>query len=93
MKNLQISFLTKLTPYIRILAQYTPYTCEVGFQSVFQQFESITEDEVSSIIHNMSSKSHELDAIPTTLLKQILPDVIRVIMKIVNISLTTGAFS
>ena len=41
----------------------------------------------------MSSKSCELDAIPTTLLKQILSDVIRVITKIVNISLTTGAFS
>ena len=41
----------------------------------------------------MSSKSCELDAIPTTLLKQILPDVIGVITKIVNISLTTGAFS
>ena len=41
----------------------------------------------------MSSKSCELDAIPTTLLKQILPDVIRVITNIVNISLTTGAFS
>ena len=53
----------------------------------------MTEDEVSSIIHNMSSKSCEHDAIPTTLLKQILPDVIGVIMKIVNISLTTGAFS
>ena len=86
-------FLDKINTISQDLVQYTPYTCEVGFQSGFQQFESMTEDEVSSIIHNMSSKSCELDAIPTTLLKQILPDVIRVIMKIVNISLTTGAFS
>ena len=41
----------------------------------------------------MSSKSCECDVVPTTLLKQILPDVIRVITKIVNISLTTGASS
>ena len=86
-------FLDKVSTICQDLAQYTPYTCEVGFQSGFQQFESVTEDEVSSIIHNMPSKSCECDAIPTTLLKQILPDVIGVITKIVNISLTTGAFS
>ena len=86
-------FLDKITTIHQDLAQYTPYTCEVGFQSGFKQFESMTEVEVSGIIHNMSSKSCELDAIPTTLLKQILPDVIGVITKIVNISLTTGAFS
>ena len=86
-------FLDKINTICQDLAQYIPYTCDIGFQSGFQQFESMTEDEVSSIIHNMSSKSCELDAIPTTLLKQILPDVIRVVTKIVNISLTTGAFS
>ena len=86
-------FLDKIKTIHQNLTQYTPYTCEVGCESDFQQFEPMTEDEVSSIIHNMSSKSCELDAIPTTLLKQILPDVIKVISKIVNISLTTGAFS
>ena len=86
-------FLDKIYTICQALAQYNPYTCEVGFQPGFQQFESMTEDEVSSIIHNMSSKSCELDAIPTTLLKQILPDVTGVIMKIVYISLTTGALS
>ena len=86
-------FLDKINTIHQDLAQYIPYTCEIGCQSGFQQFESMTEDEVSSIIHNMSSKSCELDAIPTTLLKEILPDVIRVIMKIVNISLIIGAFS
>ena len=86
-------FLDKINTIHQDLVQYTPYTCEAGCQSTFQQFELMTEDEVSSIIHNMSSKSCELDAIPTTLLKQILPDVIRVITKIINMSLTTGAFS
>ena len=86
-------FLDKINTIHQNLVQYTLYTCEVGCQSGFQQLESMTEDEVSSIIHNMSSPSCELDAIPTTLLKQILPDIIRVITKIANISLTTGAFS
>ena len=86
-------FLDKITTIHHDLAQYTPHTCEVRNQSGFQQFESITEVEVPSIIYNTSSKSCELDAIPNTLLKQILPDVIGVINKNVNISLTTGAFS
>ena len=75
------------------LAQYTPYTCEVKCHSCFQQFEPITEAEVSKIIYNMCSKSCKLDVILTTLLKQILPDVIRVITEIINLLLTTGAFS
>ena len=62
-------FLDKINTIHQDLAQYTPYTCEVGFQSGFQQPESMTEDEVSSIIHSMSSKSCEIDAIPTSLLK------------------------
>ena len=86
-------FLDKITTICQDLAQYTPYTYEVRNQSGFQQFESMTEVEVSSIIYNISSKSCELDASPTTLLKQILLDVIGVITKIVNITLTTGAFS
>ena len=86
-------FLDKITTINHDLAQYTTYTCEVRNQSGFQQFESMTEVEVSNIIYNMCSKSCELDAIPTILLKQILPDVIGVITKIINLSLTTGAFS
>ena len=76
-----------------ILHNILPLPMRVRNQSGFKQFESMTEVEVSSIITNMCSKSCELDVIPTTLLKQILPDVIEVITKIVKLSLTTGAFS
>ena len=86
-------FHDKITTICQDLAQYTPYTCEARNQSGFQQFEAMTEGEVFSIIYNMSAKSCELDAIPTPLIKQILPDVIGVITKFVNISLTTGVFS
>ena len=40
----------------------------------------------------MQSKHCELDAIPTTMLKQLLPDCISVITKIVNLSLDQGLF-
>ena len=35
-------FLDKITTIHQDLAQYIPYTCEAGFQSGFQQFESMT---------------------------------------------------
>ena len=41
----------------------------------------------------MKSKSCELDDIPTNILKQMLPQVIRLITKIVNLSLEEGVFS
>ena len=86
-------FLNKITTICHDLAQYTPYTFEVESHSRFQQVESMTEAEVSSIIYNTCSKSCELDIITTTLLKQILPDIIGVITKIVNLSLTTEVLS
>ena len=69
-------FLDKIKTIHHDPAQYTPYTSEVKNHSSFQQFESMTEAEVSSIIYNMCSKAFELDVILTTLLKQILPDII-----------------
>ena len=72
-------FLDKIRTIWQDLAQYTSYTCEVKCHSCFQQFEPMTEAEVSKIIYNMCSKSCELDAFLTTLLKQILADVIGLI--------------
>ena len=57
------------------------------------RFAPMTEKEVSTVIASLKSKSCELDAIPTTILKKMLPDVIPLITKIVNISLTDGCFS
>ena len=86
-------FLDKITTINQDLAQYTPYTCEVKCPSCFQQFEPMTEAEVSKIIYNMGSKSCKLDAIQMTLLKQMLPDVIGAVTKTVNLLLTTKVFS
>ena len=52
----------------------------------------MTEKQVSVVIASLKSKSCELDAIPTTILKKMLLDVIPLITKIVNISLTDGCF-
>ena len=51
-------------------------------------FAPMTEKQVSVVIASLKSKSCELDTIPTTILKKMLPDVIPLITKIVNFSLT-----
>ena len=55
------------------------------------RFAPMTEKQVGVVIASLKSKSCELDAIPTTILKKMLPDVIPLITKIVNLS--DGCFS
>ena len=51
------------------------------------------EDEVAKIIMGMASKSCESGLVPTTLLKDILPQVIRPVTEIINTSLEFGIFA
>ena len=57
------------------------------------KLEPLMEDEVTKIIMGMASKSCESDPVPTTLLKEILPQVIKPITKIINTSLELGIFA
>ena len=57
------------------------------------KFDWVTESEVARCIRSMASKSCELDAIPTTTLKQVLDTVIGPITSIVNVSLEKGIFA
>ena len=47
--------------------------------------------DIKSIVRSMASKSCELDAIPTTLFKVILPHIIDTLVKIINASLEQEA--
>ena len=53
----------------------------------------MTTEEVARLISSMTTKSCELDAIPTSVLKQITPSILHIITKIINISLTQGIFA
>ena len=53
----------------------------------------MTEEEIKAIVSSLATKSCELDAIPTKLLKEILPAVLPVITRIVNLSLERGTFA
>ena len=52
----------------------------------------MTTKEVDRLISSMATKSCEVDAILTSVLKQITPCILQIITKIINISLTWGIF-
>ena len=53
----------------------------------------MTEEEVFSIINALKTKTCETDTIPTDLFKKIVPLIIDIVTKLINKSLTEGAFS
>ena len=55
-------------------------------------FDPLSQEEVENIINTSPSKSCDMDPIPTTLLKEILPSVITILTEIINKSLTSGIF-
>ena len=57
------------------------------------RFSKIMEDQVERITRSMPSKCCELDVMPLTILKQILPSVITPMTKLINESLEKGVFA
>ena len=57
-----------------------------------KEFTPMSQEEVGSVISGLKSKSCELDPIPTTILKVMLPKNLPLITRIVNKSLGEGAF-
>ena len=68
---------------------YSPEDLEVP---ELKEFAPMSQEEVSKVISGLKSKSCELDPIPTTILKVMLPKILPLITKIVNKSLGEGAF-
>ena len=65
--------------------KYKPWHKEIPTLS---QSEPMTTEEVARMISSMAIKLCKLDAIPTSVLKQITPSILQIITKIINISLT-----
>ena len=61
--------------------------------SRFAEFRPFYQTEVKKIILSVKSKSCELDALPTRLLKDCIEDILPTITNLVNISLWDGAFA
>ena len=68
------------------------YNPEISSIPKLCQFTPMTESEVKTIRMSMKKKSCEIDPIPTHIFKQLLPSVIPIVTKIVNLSLRKGEF-
>ena len=69
---------------------YIPTDQEVPTIEEFIQF---TEEDIGKIIGNMQPKCCELDVIQPTLLKKLLPYIIKPITYLINTSLSNGVFA
>ena len=68
---------------------YSPTDQEVPTIEEFIQF---TEEDIGEIIGNMQPKCCELDVIQPTLLKKLIPCIIKPITCLINTSLSSGVF-
>ena len=86
-------FMPKINKIRDSLNDFPKYTPELLHVPKLSQYQALTEDEVKHTILFMTSKPCKQDAVPTKLLKDILPSVISIITNIVNISLTEVPYS
>ena len=86
-------FMTKIDTIRNALQHVPAYTPEGAVGCNMSNFHPIEEHQVQKIIMSLSTKSCELDIVPTRLLKEILPSVLPIITKIVNLSLEKGVFA
>ena len=85
MNNLQPSDDNPIDPtYIK-----SDYLTKVGLIT----FQKVTEDQVAKPVQKSTTKSCELDPIPTSLLKKHLNAMLPVLQHIINVFLTEGQFS
>ena len=85
-------FITKIQK-IRDQLDSLPTYCHPGSDPPeFLEFELMSEEEVGSIIRSIPAKMCNMDIIPTTLLKDVLPGLLLTITKIVNASMTQECF-
>ena len=57
-----------------------------------QGFAPLKEEDVRKVVMSLKTKFCELDPIPTTTFKKLLPAILPLITKIVNLSLSEGQF-
>ena len=57
------------------------------------QFKPLEPAQVKKIISSLATKSCELDIMPSKLLKEVLPEILPIITRIVNLSLVNGVFT
>ena len=85
-------FLQKIVNIRESLKEYACYCPSGECEGQLSIFQPVTEDDVRKIIASLSTKTCELDEIPTKYLKQCLDECIGIITRIMNVSLREGMF-
>ena len=83
---------TDLTEKHQHLPPYVERSAPPGTQDL-SDFQPVTLPKLHKIIQSTPNKNCDLDPVPTSLLKQILPSIIPLIADIINSSLRVGIFS
>ena len=86
-------FMVKIKTICDSLAEHPTYNPYGPTKASLNQFRSVSPDDVEHIIRGMPTKSCESEAIPTSLLKEILLALAPSLAKIINISLEYGIFA
>ena len=85
-------FEDKILKIRKVLETTPPYTAEQQAVPRLTKLAPMTEEEVHKVIVSLKTKSCELDTMPTDILKKMMPVVLPLITKIINLSLTQGDF-
>ena len=80
----------KIREQLDLYEKYMPWHKDIPSLS---QFDPMTSEEITRIISSMATKSYKLDAIPTSVFKQITLGIVPTITKIINISFTQDIFT
>ena len=73
--------------------KYNPSVNSKPILTMLNKFEPMSTEDITLIIKSMVSKSCELDVVPTTLFKVILPHIIDTLVKTINAFLEQGVFA
>ena len=86
-------FMSKISKKHEDLNDHAKYKQVSNNPPQFDQFEKITEEEVLKIINSIGAKMCSSDPVPSSVLKELAPYIIRQITTIVNVSLREGVFA
>ena len=87
--NFFLEKITKIRESLKDKPVYTPTSTDTP---KLQEFKVLEENDVHQVIMSLKTKTCELDPVPTTIFKMLLPKILPLITKIVNLSLCQGQF-
>ena len=88
-------FINKIRDIRDQLNEYPKYDPRADAKAIsmpLSKFSQMSAEDIMSIVRSMASKSCELDVVPTTLFKVILPHIINTLVKIINASIEQSVF-